>query len=99
MNQPRTSRSHEIAVSGVSKVYPGQDRPAVDDVTLKIAPGEFMTFLGPSGSGKTTMLMMIAGFTSLSTGSISVDGRDVSRVKPHRRDLGVVFQQYALFPT
>ncbi|SPT63883.1 ABC transporter ATP-binding protein [Actinomadura madurae] len=98
MNQPRTSRSHEIAVSGVSKVYPGQDRPAVDDVTLNIAPGEFMTFLGPSGSGKTTMLMMIAGFTSLSEGSISIDGRDVSRVKPHRRDLGVVFQQYALFP-
>ena len=98
MNQPRESRSHGITVSGVSKVYSGLGRPAVDDVSLEIAPGEFMTFLGPSGSGKTTMLMMIAGFTSLSSGSISIGGQDVSRVKPHRRDLGVVFQQYALFP-
>jgi putative spermidine/putrescine transport system ATP-binding protein len=98
MIQPSDARSHGITISGVSKVYPGPARPAVDDVSLTIAPGEFMTFLGPSGSGKTTMLSMIAGFTTLSAGSIRIDGQDVSRVKPHRRNLGVVFQQYALFP-
>ncbi|WP_158880259.1 ABC transporter ATP-binding protein [Amycolatopsis anabasis] len=90
--------SHGIRIDEVTKVFPGLPRPAVADVSLDIAPGEFMTFLGPSGSGKTTMLSMIAGFTSLTRGTISVDGKDISRVKPHRRDLGVVFQQYALFP-
>ncbi len=93
-----TSTSHGIRISGVSKVFPGLPRPAVDDVTLDIAPGEFMTFLGPSGSGKTTTLSMIAGFTPLTAGSICIDGEDISRLKPHKRDLGVVFQQYALFP-
>ncbi|WP_157357631.1 ABC transporter ATP-binding protein [Amycolatopsis nigrescens] len=93
-----TSISHGIRISGVSKVFPGMHRPAVDDVSLDIAAGEFMTFLGPSGSGKTTTLSMIAGFTTLSAGSICIDGTDISRLKPHKRDLGVVFQQYALFP-
>ncbi|GAA1028633.1 MULTISPECIES: ABC transporter ATP-binding protein [Amycolatopsis] len=87
-----------IATAHVTKAYPGVDRPAVDDVSLHIADGEFMTFLGPSGSGKTTMLSMIAGFTPLTSGSITVDGQEISRLKPHRRNLGVVFQQYALFP-
>jgi putative spermidine/putrescine transport system ATP-binding protein len=87
-----------IQIANVRKVYPGTALPAVDDVSLDIAPGEFMTFLGPSGSGKTTLLSLIAGFVSLTAGSITVDGRDISRLKPHKRDLGVVFQQYALFP-
>lgn len=99
MSRPTTvTDGHGIRISGVSKIYPGQSRPAADDIALDVAPGEFMTFLGPSGSGKTTMLSMIAGFTSLSSGSISIDGQDISRLKPHKRDLGVVFQQYALFP-
>jgi putative spermidine/putrescine transport system ATP-binding protein len=99
MSRPTTvTDGHGIRISGVSKIYPGQSRPAADDISLDVAPGEFMTLLGPSGSGKTTMLSMIAGFTSLSSGSISIDGRDISRLKPHKRDLGVVFQQYALFP-
>ncbi|WP_033296249.1 ABC transporter ATP-binding protein [Amycolatopsis jejuensis] len=87
-----------ITTANVTKAYAGVDRPAVDDVSLHIADGEFMTFLGPSGSGKTTMLSMIAGFTPLTAGSITVDGQEISRLKPHRRNLGVVFQQYALFP-
>ncbi|MFE0023432.1 ABC transporter ATP-binding protein [Amycolatopsis sp. NPDC059021] len=93
-----TDEHRGIITSHVTKAYPGVGRPAVDDVSLHIADGEFMTFLGPSGSGKTTMLSMIAGFTPLTAGSITVDGREISRLKPHRRDLGVVFQQYALFP-
>ncbi|MFD5094997.1 ABC transporter ATP-binding protein [Amycolatopsis thailandensis] len=87
-----------ITTAHVTKAYAGIGRPAVDDVSLHIADGEFMTFLGPSGSGKTTMLSMIAGFTPLTAGSITLDGQEISRLKPHRRDLGVVFQQYALFP-
>ncbi|MFC4055368.1 ABC transporter ATP-binding protein [Actinomadura syzygii] len=93
-----TSTGPGIRIAGVSKVYHGTSRPAVDDVSLDIADGEFITFLGPSGSGKTTMLSMLAGFVSVSGGTIEIDGRDVSRQKPHRRNLGVVFQQYALFP-
>lgn len=98
MNQASRTSGHGITIKGVSKVFPAMSRPAVDDVSLDVAPGEFMTFLGPSGSGKTTMLSMIAGFTSLTAGSICMDGQDISGLKPHRRNLGVVFQQYALFP-
>ncbi|WUI01238.1 ABC transporter ATP-binding protein [Spirillospora sp. NBC_00431] len=98
MSQAANTSSHGIRISGVSKVYSGTSRAAVDDVSLDIAPGEFITLLGPSGSGKTTMLSMLAGFVSVSAGSIEIDGRDVSRQKPHKRNLGVVFQQYALFP-
>ncbi|TDB89259.1 ABC transporter ATP-binding protein [Actinomadura sp. KC216] len=92
------SSSPGIRIAGVSKVYSGTSRAAVDDVSLDIADGEFITLLGPSGSGKTTMLSMLAGFVSVSAGTIEIDGRDVSRQKPHKRNLGVVFQQYALFP-
>lgn len=92
------SDAHGIRIQNVTKVYTGQSRPAADDISLDIAPGEFMTFLGPSGSGKTTMLSMIAGLASLTSGSICIDGKDISRLKPHKRNLGVVFQQYALFP-
>ncbi|WP_245645230.1 ABC transporter ATP-binding protein [Pseudonocardia acaciae] len=87
-----------IEISGVTKTYPRAGRDAVRDVSLSIGAGEFMTFLGPSGSGKTTMLSIIAGFITPTAGSIAIDGADVGRVKPHRRNLGVVFQQYALFP-
>ncbi len=71
---------------------------AVADVSLGIAAGEFMTFLGPSGSGKTTTLMMVAGFASATEGEIVMDGRPVTHVEPNRRDIGMVFQNYALFP-
>jgi putative spermidine/putrescine transport system ATP-binding protein len=94
----RQRQLHDIKIVNASRLYPGAERPAVDNVSLDIAGGEFMTFLGPSGSGKTTMLSMIAGFVQLSSGSILIDGKDVTTVKPHKRDLGVVFQHYALFP-
>ncbi|MGM7667597.1 ABC transporter ATP-binding protein [Microbacterium sp. A93] len=87
-----------VELSGVSKRYRNQKDYAVRDVTLQIQPGEFVSFLGPSGSGKTTTLNLIAGFQDLTDGVVRVDGRDISRVAPHRRNLGIVFQDYALFP-
>ncbi len=71
---------------------------AVDGVDLEVRRGEFVTLLGPSGSGKTTTLRMVAGFMSPSGGSIEIDGSDMTRVPPYRRDVGMVFQNYALFP-
>jgi len=71
---------------------------AVDDVTFAIEPGEFITLLGPSGSGKTTTLMMIAGFDHPTEGEIYVDGTPIVGVPPYRRGIGMVFQNYALFP-
>jgi putative spermidine/putrescine transport system ATP-binding protein len=71
---------------------------ACEDVDLEVRRGEFVTLLGPSGSGKTTTLRMIAGFTTPSGGSIEIGGRDMTRVPPHRRNVGMVFQNYALFP-
>jgi ABC-type Fe3+/spermidine/putrescine transport system ATPase subunit len=70
----------------------------VKDICFTLEPGEFLTLLGPSGSGKTTTLMMVAGFELPTRGEIRVDGRDVARLPPERRNFGVVFQGYALFP-
>lgn len=85
-----------VELIGVRKEY--ADVVAVDDVTLTVEPGEFITFLGPSGSGKTTTLNMIAGFADATRGEIQVDGRDVTALPPHKRHIGMVFQSYALFP-
>ena len=71
---------------------------AVDGVDLEVRRGEFLTLLGPSGSGKTTTLRMIAGFMGPTGGTIEIDGQDMTRVPPYRRDVGMVFQNYALFP-
>lgn len=70
----------------------------VDNLDLSIAKGEFVSMLGPSGSGKTTLLMMLAGFESPTSGAISVGGKRVDALPPHKRNMGVVFQNYALFP-
>lgn len=85
-----------LEVHGVSKFY--GSAAAVDDVSFSLTPGTFLTMLGPSGSGKTTTLNMIAGFTHQDRGSILVNGRDISTIPPHKRGIGVVFQNYALFP-
>jgi putative spermidine/putrescine transport system ATP-binding protein len=71
---------------------------ALHRVDLAVEPGEFLTLLGPSGSGKTTLLRLIAGFERLTEGEIVLDGRDVARLSPAQRGIGVVFQHYALFP-
>jgi putative spermidine/putrescine transport system ATP-binding protein len=71
---------------------------ALDDVNLSIVPGEFVTLLGPSGSGKTTLLMILGGFVHPTAGDITFDARSVVRLPPHKRNIGVVFQNYALFP-
>jgi putative spermidine/putrescine transport system ATP-binding protein len=83
--------------AGVSKSFDGSKR-VVDDLNLEIQRGEFLTMLGPSGSGKTTSLMMLAGFESVSSGDILIDGRSMRSVPPYRRNIGMVFQNYALFP-
>src|SRR5690348_10681810 len=71
---------------------------AVDDVSFRIAPGEFVTLLGPSGSGKTTTLMMIAGFEYPTSGDMYMNGSPLSMLAPYDRNIGMVFQSYALFP-
>ncbi|TIU83049.1 MAG: ATP-binding cassette domain-containing protein, partial [Mesorhizobium sp.] len=95
MASPST-RGAAIDLKSVSKHY--GSFIALDKVSLRIEPGEFMTLLGPSGSGKTTTLNVIAGFTEVSSGSLDVGGKSVIGVPAHKRNIGVVFQHYALFP-
>ena len=85
-----------IELKGVSKRY--GEFTAVDTTDLKIEQGELVTLLGPSGSGKSTILSMIAGLAEPSSGHISIGGRDVTHMPPSQRNLGLVFQSYALFP-
>ncbi|WP_027214784.1 ABC transporter ATP-binding protein [Burkholderia sp. WSM2232] len=86
-----------ISFSGVSKSYDGTNY-VVDDLNLDVRKGEFLSLLGPSGSGKTTTLMMLAGFESPTQGEIRLDGKRLDDKPPHQRDIGMVFQNYALFP-
>ena len=81
----------------VEKSYDGR-LLVVQDLNLDIAQGEFLTLLGPSGSGKTTTLMMLAGFETATAGEIYLDGKPINRIAPEHRNIGMVFQSYALFP-
>jgi putative spermidine/putrescine transport system ATP-binding protein len=83
-------------VENISQKY--GDVPALRQVSLQVSPGEFVTLLGPSGSGKTTTLRIIAGFSQPDEGRVLLNGRDLTTVPPHRREIGMVFQHYALFP-
>ncbi|MBO0843735.1 MAG: ABC transporter ATP-binding protein [Nocardioides sp.] len=94
--EPDPPKSTAISIRGVSRRY--GDAVAVNNIDLDLAAGEFFALLGPSGSGKTTTLRMIGGFELPSTGTILLDGLDVSALPPYRRDVNTVFQSYALFP-
>ncbi|TWC23136.1 MULTISPECIES: ABC transporter ATP-binding protein [unclassified Pseudomonas] len=85
-----------VSLRNLNKHY--GDFAAVDDIALEIRDGEFLTFLGSSGSGKSTTLSMLAGFETPSSGEILVDGKSLVNVPPHKRDIGMVFQRYSLFP-
>jgi multiple sugar transport system ATP-binding protein len=87
----------EIALDGVTKLFPG-GVTAVDDVTLTITDGEFMVLVGPSGCGKSTLLRAVAGLEQVTSGSIRIGKRDVTRLAPRDRDVAMVFQNYALYP-
>ena len=91
-----TTISLPISIGDVTKTY-GRTA-ALDNVNLEIASGEFITLLGPSGSGKTTLLMVLAGFIRPNSGQIRFGEREVTLLPPHKRDVGMVFQNYALFP-
>jgi spermidine/putrescine transport system ATP-binding protein len=93
---PSVDAAPVIEIDHVTKEF--DDFVAVDDADFRIAEGEFFSMLGPSGCGKTTTLRMIAGFEVPTSGAIRLEGRDVSRVPPNKRNVNTVFQQYALFP-
>jgi spermidine/putrescine transport system ATP-binding protein len=100
---PGTGVTHSPAVSapvaelrGVTKIF--GDVVAAEDLDLKIAPGEFLSFLGPSGCGKTTALRMLAGFETPTRGQVLIDGEDVTGLEAFHRPVNMVFQSYALFP-
>ena len=91
-----TSRAVAIDISGVNLSY-GATR-VLKNIDLSIHPGELFAFLGPSGCGKTTLLRLIAGFAQAETGQVRLDGQDVAALPPWKRDVGMVFQSYALWP-
>ncbi|MGE5115602.1 MAG: ABC transporter ATP-binding protein [Betaproteobacteria bacterium] len=92
-----TEEAPLVRIAGVQKTYDGKQL-VVRRLDLDIRRGEFLTLLGPSGSGKTTTLMMLAGFESPTAGEILLEGRPITRTPPHKRNFGMVFQNYALFP-
>jgi multiple sugar transport system ATP-binding protein len=88
----------EVRFEQATRIYPGSDVPALDGLNLDIADGELMVLVGPSGSGKTTALRMLAGLEEVDAGAVYIGGRDVSDDAPKRRDVAMVFQNYALYP-
>src|SRR6266568_4057525 len=91
-----TDREGFLSIRGLTKRY--GDFAAVEGLDLEVPKGELVALLGPSGCGKTTTLRMIAGLVPATSGRIVIAGRDVTRLPPYRRDIGLVFQSYALFP-
>jgi putative spermidine/putrescine transport system ATP-binding protein len=86
----------DLSLQGLRKIY--GNTAAVENLDLDVQDGELVAFLGPSGCGKTTTLRMVAGFVAPTAGTIRVQGRDITNLPPNRRDMGMVFQSYALFP-
>jgi putative spermidine/putrescine transport system ATP-binding protein len=87
---------HALTLRGITQRFGGVT--AADDITLEIRPGELVSLLGPSGCGKTTLLKIVAGFQRPMAGDVLVDGRSIKALPPHARRIGIVFQNYALFP-
>ena len=96
MTMSKPARAVGIEITGVNLSYGATH--VLKDVALSIRPGEFFAFLGPSGCGKTTLLRLIAGFAQAQTGKVLLDGHDVAPLPPWKRDVGMVFQSYALWP-
>ncbi|MGH3328161.1 MAG: ABC transporter ATP-binding protein [Streptomycetales bacterium] len=88
----------EVTYDKATRTYPGQDRPAVDALELRIDDGEFLVLVGPSGCGKSTSLRMLAGLEDVNSGSIHIGEREVTHLPPKDRDIAMVFQNYALYP-
>jgi putative spermidine/putrescine transport system ATP-binding protein len=86
-----------LRFDNVKKSY-DQENLVVKGFDMDVQEGEFITLLGPSGSGKTTVLMMLAGFESVTSGDIAINGRSINKTAPNKRNIGMVFQNYALFP-
>ncbi len=87
-----------VTYQNAQRLYPGSTKPAVDDLNLEIADGEFMVLVGPSGCGKSTSLRMLAGLEEVTEGKIFIGDRDITNVPPKDRDIAMVFQNYALYP-
>ena len=88
----------EVVFDHVTRIYPGNDKPSVDDLNLDIKDGEFLVLVGPSGCGKSTTLRMLAGLEEVNKGRILIGGKDVTTMQPKDRDIAMVFQSYALYP-
>lgn len=88
----------EVVFDHVTRIYPGNDKPSVDDLNLDIKDGEFLVLVGPSGCGKSTTLRMLAGLEEVNKGRILIGGKDVTTMQPKDRDIAMVFQNYALYP-
>ncbi|MDN6177884.1 MAG: ATP-binding cassette domain-containing protein, partial [Micrococcaceae bacterium] len=85
-----------VTFDQATRLYPGTSKPAVDQLSLDVADGEFLVFVGPSGCGKSTSLRMLAGLEDVNSGRILIGDRDVTDVPPKDRDIAMVFQNYAL---
>jgi multiple sugar transport system ATP-binding protein len=87
-----------VTYDNASRIYPGSERPAVNQLNLEIGDGEFLVLVGPSGCGKSTSLRMLAGLEDVDKGRILIEGKDVTNLPPKSRDIAMVFQNYALYP-
>src|SRR5881296_1527893 len=96
--QTRGGTMADVRFEQATRVYPGADTPAVDALDLHVQDGEFMVLVWPSGSGKTTALRMLAGLEEVDAGAVLIGDRDVTDLPPKKRDVAMVFQNYALYP-
>src|SRR3954451_23757905 len=87
-----------VTYDHASRIYPGAERPAVNELNLEVGDGELLVLVGPSGCGKSTSLRMLAGLEDVDRGRILIENKDVTTVPPKSRDIAMVFQNYALYP-